>query len=106
MASWRAASRVEPPHPVDGVRKGLDAQEVHRAEVGQRLHDRQGGAGGQGRAGQRQGHLADGLAVGAAHAPGRLQRLAGLAEEGAPPQHVDVGVQDGGEDGDRAARST
>ena len=51
------------PDPVDGARERLDAEEVDRAEIGQCLHDRERGAGGQGRPGQRDGDVPHGLAV-------------------------------------------
>ena len=81
-------------------------EQVDGAEVGERLHHGQRRTGRQRRASQGDRDAPHRLPVALPEAPRRFEGLTGLAEERTAAQHVDVRVEDGGEDHGRAQRAS
>ena len=82
------------PHAIDGLGQGPHAERRHGAEVGQRLHARERGAGGERGARERQGHPEEDGRPGPAEPPRALEELRGLLGERRARQRVDIRVVD------------
>ena len=92
------------PDAVDRVGEGPHAEQVHGAEVGERLHQRERHAAEDRRPRQRQAHAQDRPRSRQPEPARRLEQRARLAEERGPRQQVHVRVQHEREHADRAER--
>jgi hypothetical protein len=81
------------PGPVDGGGEGGDAEILHRAEVGERLHQRQGDARGDGRPRHGQADAQARSPGAGAERAGGLQHAGRLVEEGCAGEEIDVRVE-------------
>ena len=98
----RAAQGI--PGAIDAGGEGAQLEVGDRAEIGQRLHHDEGEAGGDGRTRQRQADAAEGAHRRAAQGPADLQRAQRLLGEPGAGEHVDIGIEGGGQDEDRTAQ--
>ena len=91
------------PRPVDAGREGVDAVIVDRAEVAQRLHERECDAAGERRPGERQGDAGEAAPRAAAQGAPNLKRADRLVQEGGAGEQIDVRVESQREDHDGPA---
>ena len=98
-----AVERVEP-DAVDRVRERPHPEQVDRAEVGERLHQRERDAAEDRRPRERQAHAQDRPAAREPEPARGLEQRARLAEERRPRQQVDVRVEHEREHADRPER--
>ena len=90
------------PGAIDAGGEGVDAEVLHRAEVGQRLHQRERHAAGDRRPGERHRDLEEAAPRPAAQRAADVDHAGALLEEGGAREQVDVGVEHQRHDRDRA----
>ena len=94
------------PGVVDGDGERLHPEEFHRADVVQRLHQRQRDAGGERRPRQRQRHFPKGRRRGAAKGAAHLEHADRLGKEARPRGDVDVRIEHRAHHEDGAAETS
>ena len=93
------------PGIVDGDGQGLNAEELDRPDIVQSFHHRESDARRERRPRQRKRHLPERLGWTSPERPAYLEHTYRLGEEARPRGDVDVRVEDGAHDQDRAAQA-
>jgi hypothetical protein len=102
----RGRGRISHRHPgaVDPGGERLDAEIRHRAEVGERLHQRERHASGNRRPRERQRDVEERSEAAASQQASRLDEIGRLLEESGAREQVDVGIEHQREHQHRAAQ--